>query len=540
MKRYGIFIAYSPNTDLRTEGLGRYLTAFLKAATARGDSHFSILCPSWSRDALIELCTEAGIPVPAYSLLGPSRTPVLYRLYKLLQRTKLPKQKRRPFRALLGRLYPTAVAHAEWLKERIAGARSFTTFIGFLAYGVLLALPTAAIVFAIRLTRKVATSAYRGFKQALKRIWQGLNALPVASPSDIRFRLYEGMLARETALMIEIGNAERDIGAWYTPAAFWPNVNELRAPVLTCVPDVVLTEFPAGFSAIGGDPMFHSYQTVASTIRGSRDFVTYSEHIKRDTLVHMFGIDPAAVRVIRHAPNDLSGPMTVTGFPDNEATSCAYAQSLLLGAIRKASYTNYASTFSNSKVKFLFYASQFRPSKNVMTLLRAYEWLLRKRHIGHKLILTGSGDYESVKAFLDERNLRADVLCVHGLTEPELAACYKLADLAVNPSLSEGGMPFTFTEALSLGTPVVMGDIEVTREIITDPALRATTLFDPYDWRAMADKIEWALNNRGSLCTQQRKFYDDVLSRRSWDDVVAEHIAILNEIAVRDQQPVPA
>ncbi|MCA0002003.1 MULTISPECIES: glycosyltransferase [unclassified Mesorhizobium] len=107
---------------------------------------------------------------------------------------------------------------------------------------------------------------------------------------------------------------------------------------------------------------------------------------------------------------------------------------------------------------------------------------------------------------------------------------YKCADLAVNPSLSEGGMPFTITEALSVGTTVVMGDIEVTREIVVDPALRESTLFAPYDWKAMADKIEWALQNRDALYAQQRQFFD-VLAKRTWKDVVKEHIRILDVIA---------
>ena len=540
MKKYGIFIAYAPDMDLRTEGLGRYLAAFLKAATAKGDCHFSVLCPSWSRPALIDLCVEAGIQEHSYALLGPSRTPALLRLHKFLRRPKTLEKKQRRSGWFVSRIYPAAVAHAEWLKERIASARSFPALFGWLAYAALLALPATMALLAIRLARKTAGITFRRLKQAPRRIWRVLKRLPIALPSNIPFRLYEGMIARETALMIEAGNACGDIAAWYTPAAFWPNVNELKAPVLTCVPDVVMTEFPAGFSEIGGDPMFHSYQTVASTLRASKNFVTYSEHIKRDTLVQRFGIDPMAVRIVHHAPNDLSGPIKVTGFPDNEATSRTYAKSLLLGAIRKASNVGYGSTFGNPEVKFLFYASQFRPSKNVMTLLRAYEWLLRNRRIGHKLILTGRGDYGSVKAFLDERKLGADVLCLHALTEPELSACYSLADLAVNPSLSEGGMPFTFTEALSVGTPAIMGNIEVTREILTDSALCEASLFDPYDWRAVADKIEWALNHLDGLYTQQRRFYDDVLSKRSWHDVVDEHVAILDEMATCVRRTAPA
>ncbi|WP_167480672.1 glycosyltransferase [Mesorhizobium waimense] len=478
---------------------------------------------------------EAEIPRHAYSLVGPDQTPLLYRIYQLLQRRRETKRPRKRFQAVRDRLYPIAVAHAGWLRGRIASTRSLTALIAFAAYCVSLAIPITAMVLGMRLVTRIRTAISSWFRQARSRLWRSVAALGLVSPSSLRFRLYEGMLERETALMIQSGNRQSDISAWYTPAAFWPKVTELKAPVLTCVPDVVLAEFPVGFARLGGVPMQHAYQTVATTIRRNENFVTYSEHIKRGILVEKFGIDPGAIRMIPHAPNDLSRSITITGFPDNDATGRAYAEMLLLGAIRKASHAGYASTFSNSKVQFLFYASQFRPSKNVITLLRAYEWLLRKKGIGHKLILTGFSQYESVRIFLDQHNLRSDVLCVHGLTEPELAACYKLADLAVNPSLSEGGMPFTFTEALSVGTPAIMADIEVTREIIKDRTLREASLFDPYDWRALGEKIQWGIQNRTSLYQQQRKFYDDVLAKRSWADVVEEHLRILDELAGRQK-----
>ncbi|ESX23312.1 glycosyltransferase [Mesorhizobium sp. LSJC264A00] len=534
MRKYGIFIAYAPTIDLRTEGLGRYLSSFLKAATARGDAHFAILCPSWSREALVKLCKEADIPTQAFSFVGPDETPLLYRVYQLFQRGRETKKRRKRFQAIRDRLYPVAFAHAEWLKGRIASTRSLTALTAFALYCVSLSVPLAAIVLGTRLVRRSRTLARHGLKHTAGVLWQSITSLSLVSPSTVRFRLYEVMLERETALMIQSGNRQSDISAWYTPAAFWPRVSDLKAPVLTCVPDVVLAEFPVGFARHGGVPMQHAYQTVASTIRRNKNFVTYSDHIKQRILVEKFGVDPDAIRTIPHAPNDLSRPISITGFVDNEATARAYAEMLLLGAVRKASNERYASTFSNPQVKFLFYASQFRPSKNVITLLRAYEWLLRKRRIGHKLILTGFSHYESVRIFLDQHNLRSDVLCVHGLTEPELAACYKLADVAVSPSLSEGGMPFTFTEALSVGTPAILADIDVTREIIKDPALREASLFDPYDWKALGEKLEWAIQNRSLLYQQQRRFYDDVLAKRSWANVVGEHLEILDGLAARE------
>jgi len=156
---------------------------------------------------------------------------------------------------------------------------------------------------------------------------------------------------------------------------------------------------------------------------------------------------------------------------------------------------------------------------------------VRRRFIGHKLILTGKlYETSEVKRFIAGRNLQNDVLCLYGLSEQELAACYRLADLAVNPSISEGGCPFTFTEALSVGTPVVMARIPVAQEIIADPELQKIMFFDPYDWRHMADRIEWGLKNPQVLLRQQKPYYD-LLAQRTWRNVVDEYVKILDRIS---------
>ena len=133
------------------------------------------------------------------------------------------------------------------------------------------------------------------------------------------------------------------------------------------------------------------------------------------------------------------------------------------------------------------------------------------------------------KFVLDNR-LEHDVIFLHGLSVPELAACYKLADVVVNPTLSEGGCPFTFTEALSVGTPVVMSRIQVAQEILADPRMQEITFFDPYNWRDCAERIEWAVNHKEELLAIQLKTFS-VLSQRTWTDVVREHLDVLDQLA---------
>jgi glycosyltransferase involved in cell wall biosynthesis len=71
-----------------------------------------------------------------------------------------------------------------------------------------------------------------------------------------------------------------------------------------------------------------------------------------------------------------------------------------------------------------------------------------------------------------------------------------------------------------------MSRIAVTEEVIADEAVRRAMLFDPYDWRSVAERIEWGLANRETLLAMQRPVYQ-MLSKRSWREVVDDHVRIL-------------
>lgn len=548
VKRYGIYLAFPPTVDLRTEGLGRHLAMFLKGAQALPNVHFTLVCPSWSRGALNELFQSEQVPTGGLAVLAPEGKPYALRLFEWVKAYSA-RPKRARWWSRIGALC-ARVAGNMWaqMTERAVVVHNLPTLLRFvleaacwlvLAVPVVLVLAPVALLWLVGMAAVAVVSyvgrargAWRRQREAIQKLTHRMLSAP--EKQGWVLRLFDAMQAHEIRRMHVLIEGLSDVRAWYCPTAFWPSFHAVRGPRLMCVPDVVLSEFPAGFATIGGDLTLSTFQTVERAIRSGDHFVTYSDTVKWQTLVDRYAIPAHKVVVIPHAPNTLNPLVDVMGFADAQTTSLRYCRTLLRSALARSSNQAYTATFRNDEVKFLFYASQFRPNKNVITLLRAYEQLLRSRYIGHKLILTGHPEkLPEVGRFVREHRLENDVLFLHGLSVAELAACYKLAELAVNPTFSEGGCPFTFTEALSVGTPVVMSDIPVTREVLTAPSLQEATLFDPYDWRDCADRIEWALNHRDELLSIQMPVYRQ-LAERTWSHVAAEHIARLEQIALSE------
>jgi glycosyltransferase involved in cell wall biosynthesis len=539
MKKYGIFLAFPPTVDLRAEGLGRHLAEFLNGAQARGDVRFVIACPSWMQKNLIELFDASGVSHDSFEIIAPLSKPVLLRLHEAYVAFKKRTKRVGRLAKLLKLLVMVASNTSIFVIKKFVGTRSVVLMV-VLGPAVLPILFIAAIFKAIKrfillvwVLREKLVDQSRHKSSLINKVLGRMSDLAL-QPKQISLvaQLYRLMEESEASLMHSMIEARTDIGAWYSPTAFWPHFNEIQAPRLMCVPDVVLADFPVGFAPVGGQRVLDNFRQVEKAIEGGQHFVTYSEDVKWRTLVGRYHVDSEAIQVVTHGSNRLDDLVVVTGFPDNEAATDSLCRNLFRAVLCKAVNNGYAGNFGSEDVRFIFYASQFRPNKNVITLLKAYEHLLKRRYVGHKLVLTGNPNVlPEIAQFITEHNLENDVLCLHGLSAQELAACYRLADLAVNPSLSEGGCPFTFTEALSVGTPVVMARITVTEEVITDPELQQQMLFDPYDWKEMADKIEWGLNNRYALLAKQKLLFNQ-LSQRTWRHVVDEYVEILDSISL--------
>jgi glycosyltransferase involved in cell wall biosynthesis len=518
--------------ELRAQGLGRHLAEFLSEAKLRSDARFVIACPSWMRSSLSELFERLDIPPATFEIIGPKDRPLLLKLFEAYQRYL-----RRPRLSLLRKLVLSSRRFigqfAARIERTLATTRSPVTLTLLAPFFPLIIIGYLAVLIGQSIMSLTAFSrlhlAWLRKRDDLLTFIGKMTARPQSN--HIAIRLYRFMEEAEAKLVNDHINSRKDIKAWYSPTAFWPQFNKINAPRLTCVPDVVLSEFPAAFSSVKEERFFETFEAVEEAIKGGDHFVTYSSNVKNRTLIERYQVAPDAITVVPHGASRLGHLVAVSGFADNTKATDAFCASLFRLAVQKAIGTPNVDRFEGGTAKFIFYASQFRPNKNILTLLRAYDHLLRNRYVGHKLILTGDhNSMPEVPEYIRAHNLQNDVLCLHDLSDRELAACYRLADLAVNPSLSEGGCPFTLTEALSVGTPVVMARMAVTEEVITDPVVRNLMFFDPYKWTDMAERIEWALANKDALLERQLVLYQ-TLAKRSWSDVVDDYISLLDQIS---------
>ena len=530
LRYFGIFLAYGPTVDLRKEGLGRLLGAFLKAASTKEGVRFVIACPEWLRSNFLAFCEGEQIPANAFDIVTTDSVPLIVRLYLWLLNRKRARPAKRRMERLHEWVQRVGVQHRRRAERSLVSARTIFPWLGISLYAAIIGivlLPLAFVGWLAKVSYRVLRRIAKGVVPSLGGLFGGAFAMVHETGEEgLEVRLYRLLEETETQRLVKKIDTLRHVKAWLSPTAFWPEFNQIAAPTLLCVPDMLLTEFPVGFAR---EPeVFGNFQNVERAIRGAQSFVTYSTRIKWNTLVERDAVPPDDVTVVRHACWDLSPAITVKGFSQGDRATRAYCESLFQQALGRLGADDYVQGLHAGALKFLFYPSQFRPNKNVLLLIEAYEHLLRERFIQHKLILTGDPRrFPQVSDLVRERGLGRDVIFLHGLTAAELAACYHLADLAINPSLSEGGCPFTFTEALSVDTPVVMARIPVTEEVLSDPGLQEMMLFDPYDYKAASSRIEWALKNRETLLSAQREAYAN-LRQRGWGDVVDEYVVILD------------
>ena len=186
-------------------------------------------------------------------------------------------------------------------------------------------------------------------------------------------------------------------------------------------------------------------------LRADTHLICYSDYVRDAHLVGRLGVDPGRISVIRHGLVDMQHYAAGASPSDRREWAVETVNSYLRERYRDQPYL---AGFDFSDVRFALFTSQARSHKNLLQLVRTWEVLLRRNYCGAKLILTCRlSDEPKVFEYVHAHHLQHDILDISGVPSAILAALNMLAAVSVNPTLFEGGFPFTFSEAFSVGRP---------------------------------------------------------------------------------------
>lgn len=193
---------------------------------------------------------------------------------------------------------------------------------------------------------------------------------------------------------------------------------------------------------------FRYKRQLMRTLAEARHIITVS-NISLSTLIAYAGVKPVKVSVIHNGVSERFRP-------DIPAEA------------RAAARRHYS-----LPERFVFWAGDFRPEKNLFFLVEAWARLLRRFGDTPPLVLAGSqrGEYRKLRRQVERRGLAGKILFPGLIRDDDMPAVYSAATLFVFPSLHEGfGLPPL--EAMACGTPCVVSDSSSLPEVTGSAALR--------------------------------------------------------------------
>ena len=141
---------------------------------------------------------------------------------------------------------------------------------------------------------------------------------------------------------------------------------------------------------------------------------------------------------------------------------------------------------------FILFVGTVEPRKNLLTLVRAFDQILRQTSRRPQLVVVGAVGWlmEELFAFIKESSISDRLLLTSYLDDDDLRALYSSCRVFVYPSIYEGfGLPPL--EAMACGAPVIASNIATFRETLGS----AAQLFEPNDVEALATSIVGILDD---------------------------------------------
>jgi len=141
---------------------------------------------------------------------------------------------------------------------------------------------------------------------------------------------------------------------------------------------------------------------------------------------------------------------------------------------------------------FILFVGTIEPRKNLLTLVRAFEEIVRSDSRRPQLVIAGATGWlsQDVFAYVQAAGISDRIRFVGYLADDDLRALYSACRTFVYPSLYEGfGLPLL--EAMACGAPVITSDTPSIRETVGEAAL----LVSPTDSSGLTQAIVRLLDN---------------------------------------------
>jgi glycosyltransferase involved in cell wall biosynthesis len=178
------------------------------------------------------------------------------------------------------------------------------------------------------------------------------------------------------------------------------------------------------------------------------------------------------------------------------------------------------------RTPFLLYVGTIEPRKNLLTLIRAYDDLLRTTPLRPQLVLAGGRGWlcDEVYKLVEELKLQDQVNFTGYVGDADLPALYSAAGAFIYPSLYEGfGLPPL--EAMACGAPVITSDISSLPEVVGKAGLTHA----PTDARALTEAMAKLLGDE----TAREHFRREGLKQAakfSWERAARETQSVYDEV----------
>jgi glycosyltransferase involved in cell wall biosynthesis len=290
----------------------------------------------------------------------------------------------------------------------------------------------------------------------------------------------------------------------YTAPVFCP------VPIVVSVHDVSFLEHPEYFTSFRAVQLRY---TVQRTVKAASRVLTPSEFSKR-RILEAYGLDEDKVVVL---PNGVCSSFR----PISREVAQRWAQSSL-----------------GLPVPFVLTVGDLQPRKNHLSLIRAFEHLVRTYpQLPHHLVIVGKETWHAaaIRAAARKSSCSDRIHFTGFVSDADLLKLYGACDLFVYPSFYEGfGLPIL--EAMACGRAVACSNTSAMPEVADSAAL----LFDPHSEEDLLLTMRDLLLNP-ELRVRMERLGAQRAPMFSWESTAAKTLDLYYEIAGQAEgRPVPA